>query len=249
MRAECRKRAGEGHLVRRNEIAPAQLDGIDRKPRGDRIHHAFAHEGAFEAPRRAIGAAGGLVGQPQTADRAIRGHAVRAGQHGGGKIRHRRRVRAHITALVVEELIVDGEDTTLGIGCGANLVPLRTRMIGRDQVLAPVLDPLHRPAQAERAEADQHILGIELAANPEAAADMAFIKMHGRRIAAEHPRDGVPVPVRHLRGAVELQHVAAAVVARNRPARLQRHTGVTAHGKIELDHGMRVPECCGEVAV
>ena len=70
------------------------------------------------------------------------------------------------------------EDAALGVDRGADLVPLLARVIGGDQMLAPVLDPFHRPAEPQRGEADQHVLGIKLAANAEAAADMPFEQMH-----------------------------------------------------------------------
>ena len=115
------------------------------------------------------------------ADRPIGRHAIGPGQHGGGEIGHGGGVGAHVAALVVEEFVVDGENAAFRIDRGADLVPLLARMIGGDQMLAPVLDPFHRPAEPQRGEADQHVLGIELAADAEAAADMAFEQMHGRR--------------------------------------------------------------------
>ena len=47
-------------------------------------------------------------------------------------------------------------------------------VIGRHQMLAPVLDPLDRPAGQPRGERDQKILGIEFAALAKAAADIVF---------------------------------------------------------------------------
>ena len=67
-----------------------------------------------------------------------------------GEIGHRRRMSAHIGALVVEELVLDGE-AALGVDRPADLVALLARMVGRDQVLAPVLDPFHRPAERSAA--------------------------------------------------------------------------------------------------
>ena len=58
---------------------------------------------------------------------------------------------------------------------------LLARMVRRDQMLAAVLDPFHRHAEPQRGEAHQHVLGIELAADAEAAADMTFVEVHGGR--------------------------------------------------------------------
>ena len=69
------------------------------------------------------------------------------------------------------------EDEAARVDRGADAVDLVARMVGGDQVLAPVLDPLDRPAEAECGEGDEHILGIDLAANAEAAADMTFVEV------------------------------------------------------------------------
>ena len=172
------------------------------------------------------------------ADGPIGRHAIRARQHGGGEIGHRGRVGAHVAALVVEEFVVDGENVALRVDRGADLVVLLARVIGGDQVLAPVLDPFHRPVEPQRGEADQHVLGIKLAANAEAAADMALEQMHARGIAAQHAGDIVAVPVRHLGCAVELQHVARGVIAGDGAARFQRNARMAPDGEIELHHGI-----------
>src|SRR5205085_262178 len=81
------------------------------------------------------------------------------------EIGNRRGVRADIATLVVEELIFDGEQAALVIDGGPRLVTLLARMIGRDQMLATILDPFHRTAEPQRGERNQHVLGIKLAAN------------------------------------------------------------------------------------
>ena len=68
-------------------------------------------------------------------------------------------------------------------------------------------------------------------------------------IAPEHAGDAVAVPVRHLGGAVQLEHVAGGVVARDRAAGFQRHAGMAADREVELHHGMRSAERRVDVAV
>ena len=58
---------------------------------------------------------------------------------------------AHIGALVVEELVVDREDAAVGVDRGADAVALLARMVGGDQMLAPVLDPFHRASSRSAA--------------------------------------------------------------------------------------------------
>ena len=55
--------------------------------------------------------------------------------------------------------------------------------------------------------------------------------------------------MRHLGGAVQLQHVARGVVARDRAARLQRHAGMAADRKIERDDRVRGAKRAVEVAI
>ena len=70
-----------------------------------------------------------------------------------------------------------------------------------------------------------------------------------RRVAPEHAGDLVPVPVRHLGGAVQFQHVAGSVVARNRAAGLERHARMPADRQRRRHHRMRGAECRIDVAV
>ena len=88
---------------------------------------------------------------------------------------------AHVSALVVEELVVDREDASLRIDRRAYAVPLLARVVARHEVLAPVLDPFDRTAEPHGGDADQHVLGIKLAANAETAADVRLVALHRRR--------------------------------------------------------------------
>ena len=124
-----------------------------------------------------------------------------------------RRVGAHIGALVVEIEVVDRQDAAVAVDRGADAVQLLARMIGGDQVLAPVLDPFHRAAEPHGGDADQHVLGIELATDAEAAAHMRLVHVDRRRRQAEHAREQLAIAVRHLGGAVQLEDVARRVVA------------------------------------
>ena len=249
MGAERLDRTRIGHLGRGDQISPPDLDAVDSDLGGNRVEQAFAHERAFETSRRAIGAARRLVGQPDMADRAVGRNAIRAGQHGGGKIGNGGRVRAHVGALVVKEFVVDGEDAAFGLDGRPDAMELLARMVGGDQVLAAVLDPFHRPAEPERRGAHQNILGIELAADAEAAADMALVEMHPRRRKPEHAGDLVAIPMRHLGRAMQFQHLAGAVITSDCAAGLERHAGMAPDAELERNRRMGVAEGRIDVAV
>ena len=108
---------------------------------------------------------------------AIGGDDVGPRQHGGGEVRHGGGMGADIGALVGEEDVVEGEDEAARVDRGADAVDLVARVVGGDEVLAAVLDPLDRPAEPERAERREHILRVDLAADAEAAADMALVEV------------------------------------------------------------------------
>ena len=50
-------------------------------------------------------------------------------------------------------------------------------MVGGNEVLATILDPFHRAAQAHSGDADEHILRIELATDTKTAPHMRFMQM------------------------------------------------------------------------
>ena len=61
---------------------------------------------------------------------------------------------AHISALVVEKLVVDAQNASILINGGPDAMQLLARVVGGDQVLATILDPLHRPVEAARRRAN-----------------------------------------------------------------------------------------------
>ena len=74
--------------------------------------------------------------------------------------------------------IVDGENLAVAGDRRFDVMMLIARMVGGDQVLAPVFDPFHRAFKSHGGDADQHVLGIELATDAEAAADVSFVEVH-----------------------------------------------------------------------
>ena len=179
--AQRLERARVGQFRRADGIAPADFDAVHAELRGDGVDQPLAHEGGLVAAGRAIGRRRRLVGEAEMADRAVGRHPIGAGQNARRHVHDSCGMRAHIGALVVEIEVVDGEDDAVGIDRGADLVQLLARMIGGDQMLAAVLDPFHRAIEFFCGDADQHVLGIKLAADAEAAADMGFVDMDRAR--------------------------------------------------------------------
>ena len=79
-----------------------------------------------------------------------------------------------VPAAIGNSLLVGGVSTLIALVLGlpaaygiaryrlhnVGLVVLVARMVGGDQMLAPVLDPLDRSVEAHRPDADQNVLGI-----------------------------------------------------------------------------------------
>src|SRR5262249_8487790 len=147
-------------------------------------------------------------------------------QHRRGQIRYGDPVGADVTALVEPELVVETEDETPLVDGRAHPVQLAARLVRRDQVLIAVLDPFARPVERQRGRADQHIFRIELPADPEAAADMAFVQMDPVAREAEHLRQGLAVVMRHLGGAVEAQYPGCRLRYGNGAASFEGYAGM-----------------------
>ncbi len=116
-------------------------------------------------------------------------------------------------------------------------------------MLAPILDPFDRTAQAQRRERDEHVFGIQLATDSEPAPGMTFLQMDRLGRAREDAREVIARAVRHLGRAIELEHVGRRVITRQRAARLQRHAGVPADGKLERHHMRGLAERRVDVAI
>ena len=95
------------------------------------------------------------------------------------------------------------------------------RMVHRHQILAPVLDPFHRPLDVARRERDQEILGIELAARAEAAADVVLDHVDLLFRQADLRRQDAAVEERHLGRAIDRELPSAS-----------SHVAITPRGSI-----------------
>ena len=238
-----------GHPVRRDQVTAPHLDPVDTDAVRHRIQQPFPREGRFVASGRPVGARRRLVGQPDMGAGAVGRDQVRARQHRRREVDDGDAVAPHVGALVGKDLVVEPEDEAARIDGGADAVHLVARVVEREQVLAPVLDPLDRPAEPGRGDADQHVLRVELAPHTEPAADMALEELQIVAPEAQHGGDGVAVVVRHLGGAVELDPPALAVVEPERAARLDRHPAVPADGELDFENVVRIRERGIQVAV
>ena len=174
------------------------------------------------------------------ADRAIGRHAIGPGQHA------RRPGRARWRRACAHRRPGRGRTRRRCRGCGLRHRPRRGcgGSCWREWLAAircSRRSSIHftgRP-KPQRGGADQDVLGIKLAADAEAAADMALVEMHPRRRQPEHAGDLIAIPVRHLGRAVQLEHLARAVIARRwrRASPAARRNGGRRAARARRSHG------------
>src|SRR5207237_9612202 len=103
------------------------------------------------------------------------------------------------------------------------------RMIARAEVVAARLDPLHGMAEVPRREGNQEIVGVELAADPERAAGIAFHHADVRFLHAEQRRQDAPAEEWCFRRAPDREPLARPFG--EHAARLEWHRGVPMHAE------------------
>src|SRR5690242_13853065 len=102
-------------------------------------------------------------------------------------------------------------------------------MVAGEEMLAPRLDPLHRATELARGKWNQEIVGIELAADAERAARVAFHHADVRFRHAEKRRQDPAAEERRF-GRSPYGHVVPLPFGED-AARLHRHGGMPMHGE------------------
>ena len=149
-----------GAVLGPHQVAPPDLGRIQAQRTGDVVHGRFHDEVAVRLTRAAVGAHDRGVGVDGLVLRVHRRNPVGAGQDGLGALGIDRAVGT-VGAAVVEEAVPDAEDAAVLRRRDLDAVDHQPLVVGADEVLAPVLDPLHRAAQQARSEGDQQLLGID----------------------------------------------------------------------------------------
>ena len=220
-----------------DQVAAAQLDRVDPELGRDDVEHALAHEGGLGHPRAAVGADRRGRRHHAVRDERERLPAVRAGKVPGRQQRRQDPLRADVGALVDPVRAAEAEQRPVGLRRHLELVHLRAGVVGGDEVLRPVLDPPHGPADAEGEQRDEDVLGVELAAGAEAAADVDLDEPHALRLEPEQAGDHRAVEVLHLGGAVH-GHAAVAGGLGEEAAGLDRRSRLAREAERAADdHG------------
>ena len=142
------------------------------------------------------------------------------------RVHHRgaRRIRADVGDVLEHR---DRLDHVVGVEPNAHLAALVARVSRPDQVLAPVLHPLHGLAEQPRGEHHRALLAEHEHLLPEPTADIA--RRHGDAglVDLEETREEVAGLVHRLRRAHDAQLAAPGRPRRDDPAGLHREREVT----------------------
>ena len=209
----------------RDQVAPAQLDRVDRDTRRDQVEHSLAREGRFHLARAPERPEGRLVRQDPDCSSVEAAPAVRAVERQRAQHRWDDAVRAHVGAHVAEVPGAEGKEPAVGGSRDLEVDRLLPGVVEGDQRLCPVLDPFHGPAERHRGPGDQVILRIELAAGAECSSDVRLDEAHPLGCKPEHRRDRSEVEVLHLGGAPNGEPAVVPDLG-DQPARLQRRGAV-----------------------
>ena len=201
-----------GHLLGTDEVAPSQLHRIEvERPR--RTVHQPLHEEHRLRPARA----------PHRRDRnlvrvgdrdlhTVGGQHVGARHRGGADVRHHQAPR-HVSAGVVQEMAAQPEQVSFPVERELSLPVLVAFLIGGEEVLTPVLYPLHGTAGEQRAGGNAELLGVEHGLGTEAATDVGSDHPDLMLSHAHHAGVGIAVLVRRLRPRPDGDALARGVVA------------------------------------
>ena len=230
------------HLVRADEIAPADLGGIEAEAGGALVHQPLADEIALGPPGRPERARRRLVGDHRPEIAVVVGHAIRAGEERGAELGRHERGGAHVRADVRAHQRTQPDDAPLRVEADLGLVLDLARVVGGHHGLAALLDPPDGAAELHRGERDQHVFGIQLAADAEAPAHVHLRQAQGADGDAEDRGEDGAVDVDALGGADQVQLAPARVGGNgDEAARLERRRRLARIGEaLADDHGGRV---------
>ena len=232
------------HLVRPDQVAPAQLGRIDAELPGGQVDGALDLVAGFRAPGAAVDLGRAGVGEHRAGAEIDRRDAVGAALGANGPAGRRERPdRGDIGADVADGVDLEGEKTAVPVQGQLDPAFLGPAVaVGQERLAAPA-QPLDRPVQPSGREQDQRVFRIERVLHAEAA---AHVVGQVADLLARHPEDLVgqivAVGVDVLRRGDQREGAVRPIVAADRAACLQRHRGDPVVDQIERDDARRARE-------
>ncbi len=209
------------HQFRRNQVSPPDLGAIEAEFARDRIERALDGEVRRRIPGAANRDGRDLVGlghdNPQIEGR----QPVGTGQCGRGVGRQIGAAR-RVGALIVDHAAAHAEKPAVVIERGLHVPVLVAFLDGRQEILAPVLDPLHRPPEHAAGCRDDDLLRIDEVLGPEPASDVRGDHTDLILVQAKHGDQRAAHVVRFLGGIPDRQPVLDRIVVRQHGAAFDR---------------------------
>ena len=221
-----------------DQVGAPDLDGVDAERVGAEVEHALHHERRGRPRHPAVGSRRCRVRRHRGHLAAIVLELVGAGQEPS---RHERleagRPRGDgVRAGIAGGADVEGEQPAVRVEAGPDRVVMVARMRRGLHRLAPLLDPLHRPAQMHRQHTERDVFGIEDRLHAEAAADVGRDDADAILGQAEHLAQQMADEVRYLRGRPERELALARAPVRDATAALERRGALPVGAERPLDH-------------
>ena len=229
------------HRAGRDEIAAAQLNGIDPDQRGGAIEQALEHIVRLGPAGAAIDPDRRRVGEDRLRFEKKGRHAIDAWHHARCGHHRRGRGRLQIGPERMQQDRLEREDVAVAVERQRGIRHVIAAVIVRRQAFAARRHPFDRPADAARRPQHERILGIGVGLHAEPAADIGRDHAQPGLVDAEHHagQHGAHA-VRVLRRGVErIGRVRRAMLAHCR-ARLER-VGREALALEAQFHDMRRP--------
>ena len=236
------------HLLRLDEIAPPHLGAIELQFARDAVEqtlhgeHRLRPAGAAHRRRRH------LVGEHHHGVELIGRNHIRTRHGRRGDVRHDDAPR-HEGAGIVQHAAAHAENFCVRVDRDGDAPILIALLGGAQKMLAPVLDPFHRPAQLQRRRRDHGFLRIEDRLRPKAAADIGRDHADRFQFAAEQVGEHAAADMRRLRARPHRQQIGCGVVAGEHRARLDRHAAAAVLPELILEDMRGVGEGGIDVAV
>ena len=233
-------RRGERQVVGSEEVPAPQLDRVDPERPGRVVDRHLARR-RLEHPWAAVGALAHGVRPDHGRREPEPGDLVRPGEQERVHDRRARRVCADVGHVLDR----DGLDDLVVVDRESDLAVFVARVRRRDEVLAPVLDPLDRSTEESRREHDRALLAEHEHLLAEATADIARVDANVALGDPEVAGEEVPCLVHTLARRRDVDLVAARDPRSDDPAGLHGD----AHVAVLLDLGLDDVRARGEHGV
>ena len=237
-----------GELLGLDEVAAAHLGPVEAHLGRDEIHHALHREHGLRAAGAAHGRARGLVGVGDDEIEIVGRQHVGSG-NGGRRDPRQHEAPGNVGAVVVHEAAAQAEQPRVLVDGDLQIPPLVAFLMRDQEILAPVLHPLHRPPERDARGSDRTVLAIVGALRAEAAADVGRDHTHLRIAEIEHVHERALQSMRALAGDVRGELLGRRVPVDHETAALDEEGSATMLEQALPEHVRGLAERLVDVAV